>query len=173
MVVDEANVIPLLPVEELERRQRRINSECPDLWRILDDVMDPEIPVISLYELGVLQDVSERDGHVHVLLTPTYVGCPAMKVMEEDARIALEAAGYPDVTVETRLSPAWTTAWLSNEARSKMAAYGIAAPDSEAAQCPQCGSEDVQQISEFGSTACKALFKCNACAEPFDLFKAI
>ena len=169
----DANVIPLLPVEELERRQRRANSQWPELWRVLDDVMDPEIPVISLYELGVLQDVSMAGKGVRVVLTPTYIGCPAMKVMEEDARIALEQAGYHDIDVETRLAPAWTTAWLSHEARTKMARYGIAAPDQEAATCPQCDSADITLISEFGSTACKALYKCQACGEPFDLFKAI
>lgn len=165
--------IPLIPEEELERRRRRQRAEHPELWDALDGVMDPEIPVISLYELGVLQDICLDENRVRLVITPTYTGCPAMKVMEEDARAALTAAGYPDVDVETRLSPAWTTAWLTPEARRKMAEYGIAAPDQTALRCPQCDSTDVAVISEFGSTACKALYRCLSCGEPFDVFKAI
>lgn len=169
-----ADVIPLLPVEELARRKRRSESPNPELWNVLDSVMDPEIPVISLYELGVLQDVRLEQGVVHLAITPTYIGCPAMTVMEEDARAALAQAGYERVEVETRLAPAWTTQWLTAEARKKMARYGVAAPDADqTARCPQCGSESVTIISEFGSTACKALYKCSDCGEPFDLFKAI
>jgi len=166
-------IIPTLPQEEYERRQRRAQSRCPEIWAVLDKVMDPEIPVITIYELGVLQDVSYEGGRVKVVLTPTYTGCPALNVMEEDAREALSQAGYHSVDVVTRLAPAWTTAWLTTQAREKMAAYGVAAPDDTTPTCPQCASEQVSVISEFGSTACKALYKCHACGEPFDLFKAI
>ncbi len=171
--MSEAQIIPLLPVEELERRRRREYSETPQLWQILDAVMDPEIPVISLYELGVLQNISIVDEIVHLVMTPTYIGCPAMNIMEEDARAALLAEGYDRVVLETQLAPAWTTAWLTPVARQKMAAYGVAAPEDDIARCPQCASTNVAVISEFGSTACKALYRCEDCREPFDLFKAI
>lgn len=171
--MSDARLIPLLPAEEWARRERRRLSSCGALWTLLDNVMDPEIPVISLYELGVLQDVEERGDTVVLTLTPTYIGCPALGVMEEDARIALAAAGYHKVVVETRLAPAWTTAWLTPEARRKMVAYGVAAPEQGPVTCPQCGSACTEVISEFGSTACKALFRCETCLEPFDVFKAI
>lgn len=168
-----ADIIPLVPVEEMERRQRRANSVNPELWDVLDVVMDPEIPVISIYELGVLQNVELVDGVVVITMTPTYIGCPAMNIMAEDAHEALEKAGYSEVRVDTKLSPAWTTSWLTAEARAKMQRYGVAAPEDEKAHCPQCGSAHVEPISEFGSTACKALYKCRDCGEPFDYFKAI
>ena len=171
--MSEAQIIPLLPVEELERRRRREYSETPQLWKILDAVMDPEIPVISLYELGVLQNISIVDEIVYLVMTPTYIGCPAMNIMEEDARAALLAEGYDRVVLETQLAPAWTTAWLTPVARQKMAAYGVAAPEGDIARCPQCASTNISVISEFGSTACKALYRCQDCREPFDLFKAI
>jgi ring-1,2-phenylacetyl-CoA epoxidase subunit PaaD len=169
------NLIPLLPEEEMRRRQRRAQSGWPELWRLLDGVMDPEIPVISLYELGVLQDVQLENSVVVLTLTPTYIGCPALQIMEEDARSALAKAGYPDVRVVKTLSPAWTTAWLTSAAREKLQRYGVAAPldGIGTATCPQCGSADVEAVSEFGSTACKALYRCAACLEPFDLLKAI
>jgi len=168
-----AQRIPLIPVEELARRRRRTDSQYPELWSALDGVMDPEIPVISLYELGVLQDVVMLEDRVKLVLTPTYVGCPALRVMEEDARAALAKIGYIEVDVEISLSPAWTTAWLSRETRTKMHDYGVCAPENEAPTCPQCGSSEVSVVSEFGSTACKALYRCSACLEPFDVFKAI
>jgi len=168
-----AECIPLLPVEELARRRRRQESKVGEIWALLDEVMDPEIPVISLYELGVLQDVSCEGDTVKLVLTPTYIGCPALGIMEEDARAALAAGGYDQVVVETRLAPAWTTAWLTPEARRKMTSYGVASAEASDIGCPQCGSENTQVISEFGSTACKALFRCLACQEPFDVFKAI
>ena len=171
--MSEAQLIPLLPEEEWARRERRRLSPNAELWNLLDDVMDPEIPVISLYELGVLQNVVQQGDTVNLTFTPTYIGCPALGIMEEDARSALAAAGYHKVSVETRLAPAWTTAWLTPEARRKMAAYGVAAPEGDAVSCPQCGSSRTEVISEFGSTACKALLRCEACLEPFDVFKAI
>jgi ring-1,2-phenylacetyl-CoA epoxidase subunit PaaD len=175
VILSKDNLIPLLPEEEMQRRQRRAQSEWPELWRLLDHVMDPEIPVISLYELGVLQDVRFESDVVVLTLTPTYIGCPALQIMEEDARKALTDAGYPDVRVVKTLSPAWTTAWLTSAAREKLQRYGVAAPldGVAAATCPQCGSTDVEAVSEFGSTACKALFRCASCLEPFDLLKAI
>ena len=174
-----ASTIGLLPVEEHERRQRRATSAYPQLWRILDSVMDPEIPVISIWELGVLQAVECQGDAVVITITPTYSGCPAMDIIEEDISTALIAAGFDRHRVERRLSPAWTTGWLSPAAREKLRLYGIAPPagvENEGAicvTCPQCGSDAVRCISEFGATACKSLYQCDSCAEPFEHFKAI
>lgn len=177
MIAD--NHIPLLPAEEHERRERRARSPVPELWALLDDVTDPEIPVISLWELGVLQDVERRDGGIIVTITPTYSGCPAMTVMAEDIGVALRSAGHPHYEIKTRLAPAWSTTWMTAEAQDKLRAYGIAPPGPGCAgervdiRCPHCGSVDVRPVSEFGSTACKALYQCRSCAEPFDHFKPI
>jgi ring-1,2-phenylacetyl-CoA epoxidase subunit PaaD len=181
MVARTVNVerIPLVPVEELERRERRERSPVPELWDLLDAVKDPEIPVISIWELGVLQDVEREGDMVRVTITPTYSGCPAMQVMAEDVTAALNAAGYTRVEVVTRLSPAWSTSWIAASAQEGLRAYGIAPPgtgrDGRVGEihCPHCGSAEVKQVSEFGSTACKALYQCAACAEPFDFFKPI
>ena len=170
--MNATNVIPLLPAEQAEREQRRRNSASPELWRILDTVMDPEIPVISVWELGVLQNVSYENGVVNVIITPTYSGCPAMSVMAEDIEAALTAAGYKQISIETRLAPAWTTDWLGAEAREKLRQYGIAPPSIEdEPACPRCSSAATKRISEFGSTACKALYQCSDCDELFDHFK--
>ena len=167
--------IPLLPVEELERRRRRLASPHPALWRLLDAVKDPEIPVISIWELGVLQDLAVEGDTVVATITPTYSGCPAMDVIREEIGAVLDAAGYPRHRVVTRLAPAWSSTWMDEEAQQKLAAYGIAPPQDSAQDsdpaCPHCGSRQVQRISEFGSTACKALYQCRDCHEPFDYFK--
>ncbi len=168
--------IPLQPIELAEREQRRRESPVPGLWSALDAVMDPEIPVISIWELGILQDVALRGRTVVVTITPTYSGCPAMYTIAEDIEAALEQAGHPHSEVITQLAPAWSSSWIGATAQEKLRRFGIAAPrnsDNQAAvTCPHCGSEQVQCISEFGSTACKALYKCGDCAEPFDYFKA-
>ena len=137
------------------------------IWAVLASVPDPEIPVLSVVDLGIVRSV-EPD---RVLITPTYTGCPATQVIERDIRSALDAAGFANVTVETTLSPPWTTEWISEAGREKLRAYGIAPPTRSAVECPQCGSADTEEISRFGSTPCKALWRCRACAEPFDLFK--
>lgn len=170
--------IPLLPQEEYQRRQRRSNSSLQAIWSLLDQVTDPEIPVVSLWELGVLQDIALREATVLVTITPTYSGCPAMSAMEEDIVRVLGASGYTNVEVVTRLAPAWSTQWMSEQARDKLRAYGIAPPGRQrdedvAISCPRCASTNVQCLSEFGSTACKALYQCSDCAEPFDYFKPI
>ena len=134
---------------------------------MLDQVPDPEIPVISVVDLGIVRSVT--DGAVTI--TPTYTGCPAARVIEEDIRAALDAAGYRGVRIDTVLSPAWTTEWITPQGRDKLRAYGIAPPTRSAIECPQCGSTQTEEISRFGSTPCKALWRCRACAEPFDLFK--
>ena len=175
-MVTSSTRIPLLPAEEHERRQRRVNSPLPSLWALLDEVKDPEIPVVSLWELGVLQDIVVQDDVVVVTITPTYSGCPAMTVMAEDILQALADAGYPSSRIVTKLAPAWSTSWMSEEAREKLRTYGIAPPgeaDTSAIHCPRCDSGQVHNISQFGSTACKALYRCGDCAELFDYFKPI
>jgi len=137
------------------------------LWAVLAEVADPEIPVVSVVDLGIVRLV-EAD---RVVITPTYTGCPAVEVIERDVRSALDAAGYRHVAIETVLSPAWTTDWIAPEGRAKLHAYGIAPPTRGVPECPQCGSSETEEISRFGSTPCKALWRCRSCAEPFDLFK--
>ena len=137
------------------------------IWSVLASVADPEIPVISIVDLGIVRSVAADK----VVITPTYTGCPAAQVIERDVRAALDEAGYGLVRIETALSPAWTTDWITAEGRAKLNAYGIAPPTRGAVACPQCGSTETQEISRFGSTPCKALWRCLSCAEPFDLFK--
>ncbi len=168
--------IPLLHQECLEREARRRESACPELWDLLDTVKDPEIPVLSIWELGVLQDVQRDGDKITVVITPTYSGCPAMHAMQQDVERALSDAGWSQVEVRQQLSPAWSTRWMTPQARQALAEYGIAPPctnQNELPQCPQCHSEQVDRISEFGSTACKALYKCRDCLEPFDYFKCL
>lgn len=162
-------------------------TDTASLFKLLDSVCDPEIPVLTLQDLGVLRDISITGDEVKVTITPTYSGCPAVQVMQEDIKTVLAGAGYQHVTVQQSLSPAWTTDWMSDAGREKLRAYGIAPPARQAGQqtgqqteraniqCPQCGSSKVKLISEFGSTACKALYRCQDknCREPFDYFKCI
>jgi len=156
------------------------NPETTQLFELLSSVVDPEIPVLTLQDLGVLRDISVVDGEVKVTITPTYAGYPAMEVMRADIESTLATAGYEHVTVEQKLSPAWSTDWMSENGREKLRAYGIAPPvKTDCGQstgqiaCPQCNSTGVKLISEFGSTACKALYQCQDCREPFDYFKCI
>jgi ring-1,2-phenylacetyl-CoA epoxidase subunit PaaD len=155
-------------------------------YEIAAQVTDPEIPVITLADLGVLRGVRLEDSEIIVTITPTYAGCPAMHQMEDDLRAALAAENIA-ARIETVLQPAWTTDWIAPAAREKLRAYGIAPPQprpanvtqpvrfhARAAQtpaCPQCGSQNTERLSQFGSTACKALYRCVACKEPFDYFK--
>lgn len=171
-----ANTIPLLSEEYVRRQQRRDNSSCTELWDLLDVVTDPEIPVLSLWELGVLQNVERAGTAVTVTITPTYSGCPAMSVMADEIRAVLSASGVERIEVVSQLAPAWTTDWMSTEARRQLREYGIAPPQAAndgPIHCPQCGADDTRLISEFGSTACKALYQCSDCGEPFDYFKCI
>nr|WP_269111973.1 MULTISPECIES: 1,2-phenylacetyl-CoA epoxidase subunit PaaD [Acetobacter] len=147
----------------------------------LDDVTDPEIPVLTIADLGILRDVRVHNGVVDVTITPTYSGCPAMNMITLDIETALARAGIENFHVNTTLSPAWTTAWLSEAGRQKLLAYGIAPPQEGSGRgslfgtvevaCPQCGSTDTSRLAEFGSTSCKALWRCNTCREPFDYFR--
>jgi ring-1,2-phenylacetyl-CoA epoxidase subunit PaaD len=157
------------------------------VWKWLEQVSDPEIPVISVVDLGIVRDVAWRDdGECIVTITPTYSGCPAMQVIAEAIREALKNHGVERVTLKTQLSPAWTTDWMSEAGRQKLKGYGIAPPAQQVIDisgisrkarraptvaCPHCGSSNTRVTSQFGSTACKALYTCADCLEPFDYFK--
>ncbi|KNY07619.1 phenylacetic acid degradation protein [Microbacterium sp. GCS4] len=154
-----------------------------DAWGIAAAVPDPEVPVLTIEDLGVLRSVRVNGSAVHVDITPTYSGCPAMDTIRDDVVLALTAAGYSPVDVSLVLSPAWTTDWMSDAGKQKLERFGIAPPTGRAAvgsgpirlalsvRCPQCGSLDTREVSRFGSTSCKALYECRACLEPFDHFK--
>jgi ring-1,2-phenylacetyl-CoA epoxidase subunit PaaD len=153
-------------------------------WAVLDTVPDPEVPAVSLRELGIVRAVQAAEGGLDVVLTPTYSGCPATEVIASSVCQALEAAGLGPVTVRQQRAPAWTTDWITPEGRRKLHAYGIAPPGAAAAAatvrlrlrqvaCPHCGSTCTEQLSAFGSTACKALHRCLDCREPFESFKPI
>lgn len=155
-----------------------------EIEALLEEVKDPEIPVISIRDLGVLRGIELIGNSVEVTITPTYSGCPAMDMMRAGVEDALRKAGIRDFKVKQVLSPAWTTDWISAEGRRKLLEYGIAPPPhsadiralkgkSPAVACPQCGSTDTELLSRFGSTACKALYQCKACKEPFDQFKCL
>ncbi len=151
---------------------------------LLREVSDPEIPVLSVLDMGIIRRVEVNGAQVQVDITPTYSGCPAMDTIAVDIKRALAQGGF-DTKVKLVLSPAWTTDWITPEGRRKLEAYGIAAPldqgldkaallgESNLVQCPQCGSKDTRMVNRFGSTACKALFQCNDCQEPFDYFKCL
>jgi ring-1,2-phenylacetyl-CoA epoxidase subunit PaaD len=157
-----------------------------EAWDVLRGIPDPEIPVISIVELGIVREVKVDGRRVEVAITPTYSGCPALHAIEEDIAARLHESGYSEVTVKQQLSPAWTTDWIAGPARDRLREYGIAPPHpvrgadahrihlfSRAIACPQCGSENSERLSEFGSTACKALYRCIECREPFDYFKPL
>src|ERR1700736_646407 len=150
-------------------------------WNAAAQVVDPEIPVLTIADLGVLRDVAVSDGHVEVAITPTYSGCPAMNMIALEIELALEREGFGRPKVRIVLSPAWTTDWMSDDGRRKLREYGIAPPQAGSGRralfgeqqvaCPQCSSVDTEVVSEFGSTSCKALWRCKRCREPFDYFK--
>ena len=145
------------------------------VWEWLDSVSDPEIPVISVVDLGIVRDVTWDADTVEVAVTPTYSGCPATAIISLDIETALHKRGIENVRIKTQISPPWTTDWLSEKGRSKLEAYGIAAPQAAGGpeRCPHCKSENVEKISQFGSTPCKAQWRCTDCLEPFDYFKCI
>lgn len=151
-----------------------MNISKTHIINTLNNVTDPEIPVISVVDLGIVRDVNINDNQVEVVITPTYSGCPAMLEIEKDIHNALKKEGIESIKVTTVLSPAWTTEWMSEEGKRKLEAYGIAPPnpsDPDKITCPQCKSKNTVVLSQFGSTACKALYKCQDCLEPFDYFK--
>jgi ring-1,2-phenylacetyl-CoA epoxidase subunit PaaD len=154
-----------------------------DVWKLLAGVPDPEIPVLSIVDLGIIRHVQQDSGgRLHVGITPTYSGCPATDVIRTMVRAALDRAGFGDAILEEVLSPPWTSAWLTPEGRAKLRAFGIAPPEEPVGTprrlwqqtpvgCPRCGSDATERVSEFGSTPCKAHYRCIACGEPFDYFK--
>ena len=156
-----------------------------EIFDLLSQIPDPEIPVINIRELGVLRSVKNENGKVIVEMTPTYSGCPALDAIEDEIISKLHEHGIENAQVKKTLSPAWTTDWLTDEAKEKLRRFGIAPPEKSSADfnvllgkkksiaCPHCGSENTEMISMFGSTACKALYRCNNCTEPFDYFKCI
>lgn len=164
------------------------NAATARAWEVLAGVADPEIPALSVVDLGIVRDVRAADGAVEVTVTPTYSGCPATQVIEASIRRALADAGF-DATVRTTLAPAWTTDWMTPAGREKLTRSGIAPPGPRAdgtpvamrffrtapaaVACPHCGAADNERLAEFGSTACKALYRCRACLEPFDYFKPL
>lgn len=159
-----------------------VSSRSAQARRVVAEVLDPEVPVLTIDDLGILRDVEvDEAGRVMVTITPTYSGCPAMEAIRADVTAALARHGFDDVEVALVLSPAWTTDWMSEAGRQKLSAYGIAPPQARGSgpvrvalslRCPQCGSGDTRELSRFGSTACKSLWACNSCKEPFDHFKA-
>lgn len=163
-------------------RKTRFMTNKTTILNILEAVTDPEIPVLTIADMGIVRDVVVNDDHIEVIITPTYTGCPAMHAIEVNIKSALQENGFERVKVSTVLSPAWTTDWLSEEGKRKLKAYGIAPPAGSAdknallgeetkVECPRCGSTNTRMVSQFGSTACKALFQCRECLEPFDYFK--
>ena len=156
------------------------------IWNLLEEIPDPEIPVLSIHDLGIVRKIDEIDNQIVVTITPTYSGCPAMNQFEADIVTTLNKYGYDKVSIVTTYDPPWTTDWLSEEAKKKLQDYGIAPPeqkttdknallvdDRKSVTCPQCKSTNSKMISQFGSTACKSLYQCNNCMEPFDYFKCI
>jgi len=154
------------------------------IYSYLREINDPEVPVLSIIDLGIVRDVKMNDDEIEVVITPTYTGCPAMDMITTMVKIQLATLGFKKTKVTQILSPAWTTEWMSEEGKRKLKEYGIAPPNpkqqvcdqklfaaAEAVQCPQCNSYHTHRISEFGSTACKALYQCDDCKEPFDYFK--
>lgn len=155
------------------------------IWNLLKEIPDPEVPAINIVELGVVRDVIIHDDSLEIVITPTYSGCPAMKVMEEDILSTLKENGFENIKIKTIFSPPWTTDWMTDETKAKLKAYGIAPPDilskeelfpflaekKKVLNCPYCNSENTVLQSQFGSTACKALYYCNDCQQPFEHFK--
>lgn len=164
----------------------RVLPSRDELFAILDAVKDPEVPVLSIVELGIVRDASATDEGVDITITPTYSGCPAMHEIEQEIRRALVDHGFSPVNIRTTYTPAWTTDWIGEEARAKLEAYGIAPPSraeesdlvpirrrAGTVRCPYCHSPNTERRSEFGSTACKSIWVCKACAQPFEEFKPI
>lgn len=147
------------------------------IWQILETVCDPEVPVLSIIDLGIVRHVKTAAEQIEIVITPTYSGCPAMDMIAMNIQLALIEQGYKNVKTTSVLSPAWTTDWMTDEGKRKLKEYGIAAPNKkisipvDGVECPQCNSLHTKLLSEFGSTACKALYQCQDCKEPFDYFK--
>lgn len=167
--------------------ETRTRTPRQNAWDIAATVCDPEIPVLTIEDLGILRDVQVTDNRVTVTITPTYSGCPAMDAIRDDVKAAFAKEGYADVTVDLVLAPAWTTDWMTEAGKAKLREYGIAPPTGKsdaarhagpirlqmAVKCPQCASLHTKELTRFGSTSCKALYVCQDCKEPFDYFKVL
>jgi len=154
------------------------NISTKQIWKLLEEIPDPELPALSIVDLGIVREVKMNYGVIEIIVTPTYSGCPAMDIIRMNIRLSLIEQGYRNIKITTVLSPAWTTAWMNEKAKQKLKEYGIAPPIAQSFEeknieikCPLCNSANTKMISEFGSTACKALYQCNDCREPFDYFK--
>lgn len=159
-------------VKQDQERTQQFDVET--VKELLDQIPDPEIPVLTINDLGIIRNVIVKDDHVTIEITPTYSGCPAMDMISSQIRMALLSNGIRNFTIKTILSPAWTTEWMSESGKKKLEEYGIAAPNPSGdspRECPHCHSTNTKLLSQFGSTACKALYQCNDCKEPFDYFK--
>lgn len=152
-----------------------MTADLSTIWSWLDEVPDPEIPVISVVDLGIVRDVAWQGDTLEVAVTPTYSGCPATSVIAMDIETALHDRGITNVRIKTQIAPPWTTDWLSDKGRAKLTEYGIAPPSPAGGPdaCPRCGGTHLTRISQFGSTPCKAHWRCDDCLEPFDYFKCI
>ena len=148
------------------------NGSTEHIWTLLNTVPDPEIPVISVVELGVIRNITYKNKIYDISITPTYSGCPAVKTFTDDIKSCLKENGILNFNIKLIYSPAWTTNWMTDETKEKLKKYGIA-PPSKIVICPQCNSNKTELISEFGATACKAMYKCSDCLEPFEFFKCI
>jgi len=163
----------------MEKAKQNITTRS--IWKLMEDIYDPEIPVLSVIDLGIIRDVQINDDGIEVFITPTYSGCPAMDVISMTIRMALLQNGFTNIKITQQLSPAWTTDWMTQQGKEKLKVYGIAPPVGNSfdqkyleelkVECPLCHSKNTKLISQFGSTACKALYQCNDCLEPFDYFK--
>lgn len=165
-------------MNQLKQNIDLLNAE-KKVWQILETVCDPEVPVLTILDLGIVRDVRIDENVIEVVITPTYSGCPAMDAISMDIRLKLIEHGYKNIKIISVLSPAWTTDWMSEEGKQKLKEYGIAPPQVSGQSkgpdslppCPQCHSQNTKLLSQFGSTACKALYQCQDCKEPFDYFK--
>lgn len=157
--------------------------EEKEVWKWLEEVKDPEVPVLSILDLGIVRQVEIKGNELRISITPTYSGCPAMDVIGMDIRLAMAGRGFEKVEIRMQLSPAWTTDWMSEDGKRKLKEYGIAPPkrkssvgtmdlfEEDVIACPRCDSEDTRLVSDFGSTSCKSMYQCNSCMEPFEHFK--
>lgn len=152
------------------------NISAQIIWKLMEEIPDPELPVLSIIDLGIVRNIIVSNKNIEIVVTPTYSGCPAMDMIGINIKMCLLEHGYQNIKITTILSPAWTTDWMNEAAKQKLKEYGIAPPSSSLdknaeVKCPQCNSMHTKLISQFGSTACKALYQCNDCKEPFDHFK--
>jgi len=174
-ILNENKISDFKQLESLKVQPQEGFKEA--IWSLLQQVPDPEIPVLSILDLGIVRDVKINEDEIEIIITPTYSGCPAMDMISMDIRLKLIENGHKKIKITSVLSPAWTTDWMTEDGKRKLIEYGIAPPKMQSdisdtpPMCPQCKSPDTKLLSQFGSTACKALYQCNDCKEPFDYFK--